>query len=253
MEIISMPFTGEKIIYYSKCESTNTIALNLATTQQVCEGTVLITDEQTKGRGQRGSQWVTCPYQNLTFSILFYPTFLPLQDAFFLYIISALGICEALLPGIQHGLSIKWPNDIYFLDKKLGGILIENVVQGDVMKASVIGVGLNVNQTTFTDLPGATSLAAITSERFSLPALLAQLTAGIEKQYSRLRQHQLHALKQDYLRHLYGLHTISTFQDQQGRFQGVIQGIDDSGRLVIDALEQGLKYYTAKEVAYVTS
>lgn len=248
-----MPFTGDKIIYYSSCESTNTIALNLATAQQVGEGTLVITDEQTKGRGQRGNKWVTYPYQNLTFSIIFYPTWLAIENTFSLYIISALGIFEALSAELPHGLSIKWPNDIYFEDKKLGGVLVENMIQKGTIKASVIGIGLNVNQTNFNKLPEATSFALITGRECSLQQLLDNLTAGIGKQYNRLRQNQLHALKEDYLRHLYGLHTMQPFQDQQGVFQGIIQGIDDRGRLVIDALEHEIKYYINKEVAYVAS
>ncbi len=247
-----MPFTGDKIIYYSSCESTNTMAINLLATQNVLEGTIVITDEQTQGKGQRGKQWVTLPGQNLTFSIIFYPSWLAIENTFSLYIISALGICEALFPTLQYGLTIKWPNDIYAGDKKLGGILVENMVQKDTIKAAVIGIGLNVNQTNFNDLPYATSLALLASREFSLAPLLRQLTDGIQKQYDRLYDNRLNELKQDYVKHLYGLHTTRTFQDQQGIFQGVIQGIDDRGRLVIDALEHGMKYYMHTEVTYIT-
>ncbi len=246
-----MPFEGEKIIYYATCSSTNTVAMNLVSKSQLAEGTVVITDCQLQGRGQRGNSWMGEPYQNLTFSLILYPTWLGVQDSFYLNMVTALGIYQTLATSIIQGLSIKWPNDIYFQNQKVGGILIENVVNKNKLRSSVVGIGLNVNQTNFNNFPHATSLSLICGYKFNLSSLLLQLTNNIQRQYDRLHQEGNHDLQKDYLQYLYGLHEIKTFRDQEGIFQGMIQGIDEQGRLVIDRAHQERRHYNNQEIALV--
>lgn len=246
-----MPFEGEKIIYYATCASTNTVAMNLVSNSQIPEGTVVITDCQLQGRGQRGNTWVSEPYQNLTFSLVLYPSWLEVPNSFYLNMVTALGIYQALATSITQGLSIKWPNDIYFQNQKVGGILIENVVNKSKLRASVVGIGLNVNQTNFNNFPHATSLSLICGYKFNLSSLLLQLTHHVQRQYDRLHQEGAHGLQKDYLQYLYGLHEIKTFRDQEGTFQGIIQGIDEQGRLVIDRAHQERRHYNNQEIALV--
>jgi BirA family biotin operon repressor/biotin-[acetyl-CoA-carboxylase] ligase len=246
-----MPFEGEKIIYHATCSSTNTVAMNLVSTSQIPEGTVVITDCQLQGRGQRGNGWMSEPYQNLTFSLILYPTWLEVQSSFYLNIVTTLGIYQALTTYMTQGLSIKWPNDIYFQDQKIGGILIENIVSKDKLKASVVGIGLNVNQANFNNFPHATSLSLVCGYKFNLSSLLLQLTHHIQRQYDRLHQEGIHDLQKDYLQHLYGLHETKTFRDREGIFQGKIQGIDEQGRLVIDRAHQERRHYNNQEISLV--
>lgn len=246
-----MPFKGEKIIYYATCSSTNTVAMELISISQVPEGTIVITDCQVQGRGQRGNTWVSEPYQNLTLSLILYPTWLEMQASFYLNMVTALGIYQALATVVHQGLSIKWPNDIYFQDKKLGGILIENSVNKNNLRASVVGIGLNVNQTSFNNFPHATSLSLVCGYKFNLSFLLLQLTHHIQKQYELLRQGKIHDLQKDYLEYLYGLYETKTFQDQEGIFHGIIQGIDEQGRIVIDRVYQGRRHYNNQEITFI--
>lgn len=246
-----MPFEGEKIIYYATCSSTNTVAMNLISTSQIPEKTVVITDCQVQGRGQRGNSWISEPYQNLTFSIILYPSWLEVQAGFYLNIVTALGIYQALATFIAQGLSIKWPNDIYFKNQKIGGILIENVVNRNKISASIVGIGLNVNQANFNNFPHATSLSLICGYKFNLSPLLIQLIDHVQRQYDRLGQEEVEGLRTDYLQHLYGIHQIKTFQDQQGTFQGKIQGIDEQGRLVIERANQEWIHYNNQEIIFM--
>eukprot|EP01132_Coremiostelium_polycephalum_P000266 gene266-349_t len=245
-----MPFVGEKIIYKETCSSTNTLALHLLTTQPPAEGTVVITDCQTHGRGQRNNTWESEPYQNLTFSLILYPTTLTTPQSFLLNMLTTLGICQTLHHYLPHGLYTKWPNDIYYQNKKLGGVLIENIVSQGTIKASVIGIGLNINQTTFR-APYASSLSLICGQNFNLSNLLTQLRQNIQEQYARLAQGQESNLQKDYVKNLYWLHEKRTFQDSQGHFLGTIQGVDDIGRLVIQQAQGPAKYYDCKEVTYI--
>jgi BirA family transcriptional regulator, biotin operon repressor / biotin---[acetyl-CoA-carboxylase] ligase len=246
-----MPFKGEKIIYYATCSSTNSVAMNLVSTSPVPEGTIVITDCQVQGRGQRGNTWISEPYQNLTFSLILYPSWLGVEDSFQLNMVTTLGIYHTLTTCITQGLSIKWPNDIYFQDQKVGGILIESIVSKDKLRVAVVGIGLNVNQTNFNNFAHATSLSLICGYKFNLSSLLLQLTNNIQRQYDRLHQDGKNDLQKDYLQYLYGLHEIKTFRDQEGIFQGMIEGVDEQGRLVIDRAPQERRHYNNQEIALI--
>ncbi|MCU0318097.1 MAG: biotin--[acetyl-CoA-carboxylase] ligase [Amoebophilaceae bacterium] len=214
------------------------------------EGTVVITDYQYRGRGQGDRVWHSEPYKNLTFSVVLYPTFLAAQQIFSLNIITTVAIKSVLSLYIPNGLYIKWPNDIYYQEKKLGGILIENVVQRRNLKASVIGIGLNVNQTNFT-FQTPTSLSLICQRHNSLQGLLAQLLAGLEHNYLRLQAQDITLLKSHYLKNMYWIHEIRTFRDAHHTFQGMIKGVDAAGRLVIEQADGTSKCYNQQEVVFV--
>ena len=246
-----MPFAGEKIIYQATCSSTNTVAMQFISTKQVPEGTIIITDCQTQGKGQRSNTWTSEPYKNLTFSMILYPTWLGTQDSFFLNMMTTVGIYQVLTTYIPTDLLIKWPNDIYVHDKKIGGVLIENVVRKNKIKASVVGIGLNVNQTNFISFPHASSLTLICGHEFNLSSLLMQLTAHIQQLYRQFCQEGIHVFQQAYLQHLYGRYEKKTFQDKEGYFQGIIQGIDEVGRLVVAKENKGLAYYSCQEIKFV--
>ena len=165
---------------------------------ELLEGGVVITDEQTAGKGQRGNSWEATPGQNLTFSVLFKPAFLPLSSQFYLNILSSLAIADTLNGYSPEGLAIKWPNDIYIGQAKLGGILIENTLRGQMIEHSIIGIGLNINQKTFSS-PKASSLALICGREFVLEQILAELLAHLESRYLQLKTNLYNRLKADYM------------------------------------------------------
>jgi BirA family biotin operon repressor/biotin-[acetyl-CoA-carboxylase] ligase len=245
-----MPFAGDKIIYQAMCDSTNTVAMHLLATNTPPEETVVITDQQYQGRGQRGITWFSEPYKNLTFSLILYPTFLPLHQSFMLNVMTTLAIHQVIATYSSAGLTIKWPNDIYYQDKKLSGILIENTVNHAQLKASVIGIGLNVNQESFA-LSTATSLSLICKQQFDLITLLNQLLEAIKAKYIQLKKQDFRVLIEVYLEKLYGIHRKHTFQAHSEHFQGIVRGVDMLGRLIIEKESGHQQYYACKEISLI--
>jgi BirA family transcriptional regulator, biotin operon repressor / biotin---[acetyl-CoA-carboxylase] ligase len=241
-------FLGKKLIFMPECHSTNDLMLLLCQQEPAPEGTVIITVNQTAGRGQRGNRWETEPGKNLTFSLLLKPAFLAIQKQFYLNIFVSLGIRDYLTEQSRQKVHIKWPNDILINEKKICGILIENQIQGNSLVNSVVGIGLNVNQQLFT-IDTATSLLLITGRTFDLSQSLDALMHFLEIRYLQLRGSKFELLKRDYLDSLFRLHEPHQFSDQHGRFEGIITGIDDIGRLTIQR-EQLVISYDLKEIWY---
>ena len=245
-----MPFTGENIIYKATCISTNTVAMHLISNETIPEGTVVITDHQSNGRGQRENTWISEPYKNLTFSLILYPTWLTIKEIFSLNIITTIAIHEVLTTYIPKDLFVKWPNDIYYQNKKIGGVLIENLVNKNKIKASVIGIGLNVNQKNF-NLPHASSLFLTCGHEFNLSSLLIQLTSTLQAKYNQFCKEGLHLFKTAYLEKLYWINQPRTFQDKTGIFEGIIQGIDEVGRLLVLKQNNDLGCYNCQEIKFI--
>ena len=139
-------FIGKKIVYLPNCHSTNDSALSILGSNDVFEGTTIITSRQTSGKGQKGNRWQSEPGKNLTFSIILKPGFLDVKQQFKLNFAVSLGIFDFLSSFFKSHVKIKWPNDIYYKDSKIAGILIENSIRSMKMQHSIVGVGLNVNQ-----------------------------------------------------------------------------------------------------------
>jgi BirA family biotin operon repressor/biotin-[acetyl-CoA-carboxylase] ligase len=241
---------GQSLVFMPECHSTNDEALQRIRSGTAPEGTVIITDNQTKGRGQRSTVWITSPGSNLTFSIILLPSFLQSKDQFYLNISIALGITdflEQLIP--EKAVRIKWPNDIIIDDKKVCGILIENQLSGQRIQHSVIGIGLNVNQSQF-EFDKASSLYALSGNTFKLSELLEGLLERIEARYLMLRNQHLQKLYADYLSKMYWLDETHIFSDAQNQFQGKIIGVDEIGRLRIQ-VEAEVKIFSVKEVNYL--
>jgi BirA family biotin operon repressor/biotin-[acetyl-CoA-carboxylase] ligase len=241
-------FFGKNVVYLPSCQSTNDEAAQLLRQNTATEGTIVITDNQTAGRGQRGNSWQTNVGQNFTLSVILKPHFLTAAEQFKLNIAISVGIFDFLEPYLGTALKIKWPNDIYVENKKLGGILIENTIQNSRIESSVMGIGLNINQTDFSNLK-ATSLGLFTGQFYDLNYLLAELLECLEKSYLMLRNNKLSSLKVKYLQNLFRYQETHWFEQNGEHFQGVIIGIDDLGKLAIDV--QGIRYFDFKEVSFV--
>lgn len=242
-------FMGKNLVYVPECHSTNTLASELCQLTSAVEGTIVITDNQTKGRGQRGNSWLSDPHKNLTFSLIVRPTFLRPIDQFNLTIAISLALRDFLTHRINGDINIKWPNDILVNGKKVCGILIENMLSGDTIHYSVVGIGLNVNQDSLL-LEAATSMNAIARHDFNLSDEWSLLCEFLEKRYLQLRAGKIDELKNDYLSCLYGKGELRKFIDATGETQGVIEGIDQQGKLLIDT-PAGIKSYDLKEIRFI--
>ncbi|MBS1507952.1 MAG: biotin--[acetyl-CoA-carboxylase] ligase [Bacteroidetes bacterium] len=230
-----------------ECHSTNTLASELSDKTNLPEGTVIITPNQTAGRGQRGNSWQATEGLNLTFSILLKPTFLPVKDQFHLTLVTSLAVFDYLTSLSLNGIKIKWPNDMLIGVKKVGGILIENTLQGTSIQKSIVGIGLNINQQEF-PIASATSVSLQAGRAFDLNDALNSLLSYFEQRYLQLRAGKSAALKEEYLTNLFGIHETRVFIANQVRFEGTIQGVNDNGELVV--LTNGMhKTFSLKEIS----
>jgi len=233
-----------------ECHSTNSYALQLCQQSSFApEGTLVITDKQTAGRGQRGNTWIAEPGKNLTLSLVLKPTFLRTKDQFFLTVFASLSLTDYLYEKGCTAIRIKWPNDIYVGSKKICGILIENVVTGDRFSNVVVGIGLNVNQEQF-EVDTATSLCLVLEQSFDLPSELESLLACVEARYLKLRQNELQSMLEEYLSLMYWRGEAHLFSSNSNFFEGTITGLDDSGRLKV-LTNSGENSFDVKEISYV--
>ena len=241
---------GRDIIYKPVCASTNSCAAQYLAQKDLSDGTVIITDHQYQGRGQRGHAWYSEPGQNLTFSVVLYPTFLSTQQSFALNIVANLAIQHVLALYVPSGLCIKWPNDVYYQNKKIGGVLVENVAGKRKLKTSIMGIGLNVNQTSFT-LRTPISLFLICRRNFSLPKLFGQLLVSLENNYLQLKTQGMAPFKAAYLSNMYWIHEVHTFRDVNHIFRGTIKGIDAIGNLIIEHSDGIPRHYSTQEIMFI--
>ena len=152
-------FVGKNLVFVPDCPSTNTLALQITQQSPAKEGTLVITDNQTAGKGQRGNVWEAEPRQNLTFSLILKPGFLAVSKQFYLNVVICLALKDYLMEKISRTVYIKWPNDILVHEKKISGVLIENQLQGAHISNSIVGIGLNMNQKTIQGGNGDLSFA----------------------------------------------------------------------------------------------
>lgn len=242
---------GREIVHKLQCTSTNDVATQLLRQQRISAGAVVVADHQTQGRGQRGATWHSAPSENLLCSIALTPTFLPTSHSFALSAMTALAVRDTLLAYLPGALlTVKWPNDIYYHNQKLGGILIENTITQRSLQTSIVGIGLNVNQIHFST-HSTTSLALASGRSFDLPTLFTALLEALDQHYQRLHDHGSALLYTAYQEHLYWRHEEHTFQDQDRVFQGTIRGVDYAGRLMIVERGGEAQWYSAKEVAFL--
>jgi BirA family biotin operon repressor/biotin-[acetyl-CoA-carboxylase] ligase len=244
-------FTGQQLIWLPECASTNTEAQRLIGQNRATDGCVVITDKQTAGRGQRGNRWEAQPGENLTLSVVWRPTFLAAPDQFQLSQVVALAVYDwaSSLLSSDPALRVKWPNDIFFGEQKLGGILIENTLSGPKIQSSIVGIGLNINQREF-GVATATSLAALTGRQYALPTLATHLVECLEKRYLQLRSGQVGALHQAYLQVLYRYQQPHLYEVGGNTVRGKIIGVDAAGQLLVEIAGQQ-QHFGLQQIKYL--
>ena len=234
--------------------STNDYLANLCRESKAKEFYTVVAKSQTNGKGQRGNSWESESGKNLTFSIVLYPTALEANKQFILSMLAALA-CHEALSNYTNGFSIKWPNDIYWKDKKIGGILIENELEGKYITQSIIGIGLNINQEAFhSDAPNPVSLKQIIGAEVNLQEVLMKAVHSIIVGYRQLEAYfnitQL-AISAMYRKHLYRSKGLFPYRDAQGDFLAEQQEVEPDGHLVLKDEQGTLRRYAFKEVTFV--
>ena len=214
-------------------DSTNNYAMGQVHAGLARHGQAWFAKEQTAGKGQRGKQWESRRGENITISIVFMPTGLRPDQLFTLSVAVSLGCFDFFTAAAGNKTSIKWPNDIFWGDRKAGGILIENIIQGNSWKYAVIGIGININQIEFN--PGttnATSLKQITHKDHDTVALAKKLYASVMKRIEEMNTDSFSSLLQEYNLHLYKLNSLVTLKKAGVIFKAEITGVKDNGKLL---------------------
>ena len=204
---------------------------------------------QTAGIGQRGNHWHSAPGQNLTFSLVLHPDFLPADRQFRLTQALALALCDTLeIQNSEFKIHIKWPNDIYAEGRKICGTLVSTRLQGTTIASAVCGIGLNVNEVDFPAwLPNPTSLRQLTGRCHELEPLLRQLLGAIERRYHDLREGI--DPQRDYLDRLMNLGTEALYRYGSEPLRATITGVDPHGRLLLTATDGRHLCCAMKEIA----
>ena len=239
-----------RIIKLNAIDSTNTFMKELGTVETLKDYTVVTAKYQTQGRGQMGTVWQSFEGKNLMFSVFKNVSFLHPEHTFFISIVASLSVLKTLKGFNMPRLKIKWPNDILSENKKICGILIENVMSNNQLKGTIIGIGLNVNQTEFNNLPQASSLLLISGRVFNLEELMENIVINMRHYFSFLKNGKRELLLSKYENNLFRKNKPSTFKDEKGElFTGFIQGISESGCLKIILEDNVTKEYELKQVS----
>ncbi len=244
-------FLGKNVISLPECHSTNDLLMDYARLGKAQEGTIVITDYQTVGKGQRGNQWESEPGANLLYSVLLHPRYLDPKSQFYLGLCMALATVNAIEVFVppQPKLEVKWPNDLYLNDKKLAGILLESSLAGSKVDFVVLGMGLNVRQLNFSN-PMATSLL---NEQLDLQKeeLLEEILIQLEKELRVLEAGNYQSILEAYYERLRWMEEEHVYEAQGHQFSGVIKGIDGQGRLLMK-VEDHERVYDIKEIKFLS-
>ena len=234
-----------KLIRLDEVDSTNRYLRDY----QPAEGegaTIVVADFQTAGRGCGKNTWESERGKNLLFSLLVHPDGIPASQQFHISMAISLAVVEAMQAFGISDLSVKWPNDIYWRDRKLCGILIENRLQGSLIRDSIIGLGLNVNQRAFvSDAPNPVSLCQITGHEMNREALLDEFLKRLDE--------ALHdeTVRTDYRSRLYRRDGLFAYRDQEGLFRARLKDVLPDGRLLLTDEAGQDRTYAFKEVQFV--
>ena len=238
-----------EIIKLNATNSTNTYLKNLLKEKQVKDLSCIWALSQTQGRGQQGAKWISEPGKNLTFSILKKFENLSSEYHFLLNMEVSLAIFRALKKLYIPDLAVKWANDILSSKKKICGILIENTLHKEQISSSIIGIGVNVNQVFFNDLPNVSSLQKIMGHPFDLEEVLLLICQELEVSLKSLSPTRFESMLDEYHTHLFRKDKPSTFEYPNGeRFMGYIRGVSHNGQLQVEQEDALMSSFSLKEI-----
>ncbi|MDB4088037.1 biotin--[acetyl-CoA-carboxylase] ligase [Flavobacteriales bacterium] len=242
-------FIGKKIIELESVDSTNNYLSKYINETNVLNGSVILAHNQTKGRGQRGNQWESEDGKNLTFSIYLKTNFISINNNFLL----SMAVCNALHELVLNhceNTEIKWPNDILVSGKKIAGILIENTLKGVNLNYSIIGIGLNVNQSKYNQNNLATSLLLESKIEQDKQVLLNNYFKYLEIQIRKLELNKIEEIKMYYFSNLIGFKTELDYLIVKDNIQvkGEIINVKNNGFLVMKINRKEIREFEMKEV-----
>ena len=239
-----------QIIKLEETTSTNTYLDNLDVEREQPEGCVVTTYSQIAGRGQRGNSWEAEPGKNLTFSYLLRPNRIAPQEQFVISQAVSMAVVD-VLSRYADGFSVKWPNDIYYRNSKIAGILIEHNLSGMSIARTIVGIGLNINQMQFlSDAPNPISLCQITGVEYDLDKFLYEVLEATTIRYAQCDTDRAR-LQQDYAHALYRKEGYHAYRDAEGEFRATIKGVQPDGFLLLLDSEGRERRYAFKEVTFV--
>lgn len=239
------------IIHLSEVSSTNDYAKDLLKQEKVSGTTLITADYQFAGKGHDKNSWESNPGENLLMSLVLFPDFLDISRQFYLSMAVSLGIIDFLIdlsPGFDF--KLKWPNDIYFEEQKLGGVLINNEIMGERFKHVIAGIGLNINQQNFnTELPNPVSLKQISGKQYDTPSLAKPLAIKILERIELLRSVPEDIIN-DYLKSMFAFNQWRKFMYKDGKIRARISGVNEFGHLILQTKE-GTIECEMKEISFV--
>lgn len=252
MSNIKTLFVGKIVHHFENLASTNAYALELLSKSNPSEGTVISAHHQQDGRGQIGSKWESAAGKNITLSVILRPSFLPIRQQFLLNQAVALAVRDCVCQYISSSVHVKWSNDIYIKDHKVAGILIQNMLASSKINATIVGIGLNVNQKKFlTRPPNPTSLQLETGKSFQLDEIKATLFSCLEIRYLQLRRGEYQKIQQDYINYMYRYMEDALYERPDGTvFNARILGLSPIGKLIL-LHAKGQEKFGMKEVKFI--
>ena len=243
---------SETFIHLNETHSTNSYLRELIMREkEQPEGTVVITDYQTAGRGQKGNSWESERGKNLTFSILLHPNHIPPGKQFILSQLISIAIVKVLKESDRY-FSIKWPNDIYWKEKKIAGMLIEVDLTGSSLSNAIIGIGININQRHFkSDAPNPVSLTQITGKEHNLSELLEKILDSIVDAYNKYSPDNEEEIRQKYMALLFRNKGVYPYLYGEEIFNASIEGIEPNGQLILKKENGSIHTFAFKEISFV--
>ena len=243
---------NETFIHLNETHSTNSYLRELIMREkEQPEGTVVITDYQTAGRGQKGNSWESERGKNLTFSILLHPNHIPPGKQFILSQLISIAIVGVLKKYDRH-FTIKWPNDIYWKEKKIAGMLIEVDLTGSSLSNAIIGIGININQRHFkSDAPNPVSLTQITGIEHNLSELLEKILDRIVDEYNKYTPDNEEEIRQKYMALLFRNKGVYPYLYGEEIFNASIEGIEPNGQLILKKENGSIHTFAFKEISFV--
>lgn len=242
---------GSRTIHHEKVSSTNTLALEMLRSGRPSEGTVITASFQESGKGQQGNNWVSEPGKNVLMSVILYPTTVSPGEQFIISRMVSLAVFDLVREETLH-VKIKWPNDIYVMNDKIAGILIENSIAGNRLVSSVTGIGLNVNQESFSGAGiNPTSLTLITGKKYNLREVTDKLIHHLDLRYKMILKGEEAKLADEYHSALFRLGEWHRYVDSKGPFTAMLVRVDSDGLLYLRKSNGREKGYSFKEINYI--
>ncbi len=239
------------IIHIKETGSTSNYLKALSLNSRLDEGTVVVADFQSAGKGQQGNSWESERGENLLFSIILYPEMVKANEQFILSQIVSLAVAKTLSHYTDY-ISIKWPNDVYWQNKKICGILVENQLLSSTISQSVIGIGININQENFkSDAPNPVSLKQITKEEYSINKILEEVHSLIIYYYEEVKRGCKSSVINSYKEMLFRRKGYHLYNDGKVNFMAEIQDIEPGGMLILKTDTGEERRFAFKEVKYI--